>query len=158
MTLGWRSGEPRRWTTFKDGRDLKIDMQLPWCIPGTSITSKTTKTPLRNLLRPLRLHDDTLETHRRWSNFQVGRDFKIHMQLPWCILGTSIMWKPTETPLRNLLHPLRLHDDAMETHRRWSTFQVGRDLKIDISFLDISLGHQFCQKPPRLLSGTYCEI
>ena len=40
--------------------------------------------------------------------------------------------KTTKTPLRNLQRPLRLHDDALETHRRWSTSQAGRDLKIDM--------------------------
>ena len=42
-------------TTFQEGRDLKIDTLLPWFILGTSIMSKTNKTPLRNLQRPLRL-------------------------------------------------------------------------------------------------------
>ena len=67
------------WTTFQDGRDLKIDTELPSCILGASLMSKTTKTPLRNLQRPLRLHDDALETHGRWSTSQAGRDLKIDM-------------------------------------------------------------------------------
>ena len=44
--------------------------------------SNIVKTPLRNLQRPPRLHDDALETHRRWSTFQAGRELKIDMQLP----------------------------------------------------------------------------
>ena len=59
-----------------------IDMKLPGCILEASTISKTTKAPLRNLQRPLRLHDDALETHRRWSISQEGRDKKIDMQLP----------------------------------------------------------------------------
>ena len=53
-------------------------------LPGKFSISyvKATKTPLRNLQRPLRLHDDALETHRRWSAFGIGRDLKIYMQLP----------------------------------------------------------------------------
>ena len=42
--------------------------------------SKTTKTPVRNLQRLLRLHDDALETHRRWSISRAGRYLKIDMQ------------------------------------------------------------------------------
>ena len=33
----------------------------------------------------------------------------------------------------------------------WTTFQEGRDI---YSFLNVSLGHPPCQKPPKLLSGT----
>ena len=39
----------------KTARALKIDIDLPGCIQGTFIMSKTTKTPLRNHQRPLRL-------------------------------------------------------------------------------------------------------
>ena len=41
--------------------------------------SKTTKIPLRNPQRPLRLHDEALETHRRWTTFKEGKDLKIDM-------------------------------------------------------------------------------
>ena len=111
--------------------------------------SKPTKTPLRNLQRPLRLHDDALETCRRWSTFQIGRDLKIYMQLPLCALGSSIMSKATKTPLRNLQCPLRLHDDALETRRRWSTFQIGRDLKIYMQLPLCVLGSSIMSKPTK---------
>ena len=123
----------RRLSTSQEGRDLKIDMQLPRCILEASSISKATKTPLRNLQRPLRLQEDGLKTHRRWSTFQEGRDLKIYIQLPWCIFEESTMSKTTKTPLRNLQCPLRLHDDALETQRRWTTFQEGRDLKINMN-------------------------
>ena len=77
MTL-WR--HIRGWSTFRAGRDLKIYMQLPLCIHGSSIMSRTTKTPLRSLQRPLRLHDDALETHRRWRTSWLHRDLKINIQ------------------------------------------------------------------------------
>ena len=48
----------------------------------------------------------------------------------WFCMGASTMSKTTNTPLRNLQRPLRLHDDALETHGIWSTSQAGRDLKI----------------------------
>ena len=121
----------RRWSTSQAGRDLKIDMQLPWCILETSTMSKTIKTPLKNLQRPLRLHDDALETHRRWSTFQIGKDLKIYMQLPWCVLGSSIMSKTTKTPLRNLQYPLRLLGWCSEERRSKTIFEEGRYLKID---------------------------
>ena len=70
--------------------------------------SNTTKTPLRNLQHPLRLQDDALETHRRWSTSQAGRDLKIDTRLPWCILGASTMSKTIKTPLKSLQRPLRL--------------------------------------------------
>ena len=76
--------------------------------------SNTTKTPLRNLQHPLRLQDDALETHRRWSTSQAGRDLKIDTRLPWCILGASTMSKTIKTPLKSLQRPLRLHDDFLE--------------------------------------------
>ena len=78
-----------------------------WFCMGASTMSKTTNTPLRNLQRPLRLYDDTMETHRRWSTSQEHRGMKIDMYLPWCILEKFHMSKTTKTPLRNLQHPLR---------------------------------------------------
>ena len=45
----------RRLGISQAARALKIDTDLPGCILGTSIMSKTTKTPLRNPQRPLRL-------------------------------------------------------------------------------------------------------
>ena len=55
----------RRLGISQAARALKIDTDLPGCILGTSIMSKTTKTPLRNPQRPLRLQgwhlDDALE-------------------------------------------------------------------------------------------------
>ena len=57
---------------------------------------------------------------------------KIDMKLPGCILGAYSISKITKTPFRNLQRPFRLHDDALETHRRGSTSQAGTDLKIDI--------------------------
>ena len=80
--------------------------------------SKTTKTPLRNHQRPLRLQEDFLETHRRLGISLAARGLKIDTELPRRILGTFIMSKTTKTPLRNLQRPLRLHgwrfNDALE--------------------------------------------
>ena len=57
---------------------------------------------------------------------------KIDMKLPGCILETPTISKTAKAPLRNLQQPLRLHNDAMETHRGWSNSQAGIDLKIDM--------------------------
>ena len=38
------------------------------------------------------------------------------------------MSKTTKTPFKKHQCPLRLHDAALETHRSWTTFQVGRNL------------------------------
>ena len=158
MTLGWRSGEPRSWSTSQASIELKNDMQLPWSILRSSIMSKTTKTPLRNLQRPFRLHDDALETHRRWSISQEGRDKKIDMQLPWCILQASIMSKTVKNPLRNHQRPLRLQgwhfDDALENPGVRPLSGQEEIWKFICSFLNVSLRHSVYQKPPRLLSGT----
>ena len=59
---------PKRRSTFQDGIDMKIYMQLPQCFLGTSNMSNTTNTPLRNLQHPRRLPgrqlEDTLEKQR----------------------------------------------------------------------------------------------
>jgi hypothetical protein len=80
-----------RWSTSQAGRDLKIDMQLPWCILGTSIMSKTNKTPLRNLHRPLKLLGGRSGELRCYTTSQDGRDLKINTSLPWCILSIGIL-------------------------------------------------------------------
>ena len=38
------------------------------------------------------------------------------------------MSKTTKTPFKKHQSPLILHDAALETHRSWTTFQVGRNL------------------------------
>ena len=120
--------------------------------------SKTTKTPLRNHQRRPRLQEDFLETHRRLGISQAARAMKIDTHLPGCILDTSSMSKTTKTPLRNHQRPFRLHgwhfDDVLENPgvgplSRWEDIW-----KLICSFLNVSLRHLSCQKPPRLLSGT----
>ena len=106
----------------------------------------------------LRLHDDALETHGRCSTSQEGRDLKIDIELAWCILETSTMSKITKTPLRNRQCPLRLQGwhlgDALENTGVGRLSWMVESWKLICSFLDVSLGHLLCQKPPRLLSGT----
>ena len=75
----------RRLGISQAARAMKIDTHLPGCILDTSSMSKTTKTPLRNHQRPLRIHEDVLETHRRLDISQAARAMKIDTDLPGCI-------------------------------------------------------------------------
>ena len=133
---------PKRWSTFQDGIDMKIYMQLSRCFLGTSNMSNTTNTPLRNLQHPRRLQgghlEDTLKNQRVGplaSNAEIWKFIHSFLDV---ILQTSNMSRTTKTPLRNLQRPLRLQDDVLETHRRLSTFQECRDLKSLSSILDVS--------------------
>jgi hypothetical protein len=120
----------RRWSTFRAGRDLKMDMQLPWCILGTSIMSKTNKTPLRNLHRPLKLLGGRSGELRCYTPSQDGRDLKVNTSLPWCILSIFFMSKTIKTLFRNHQCPLRLLERGSGEPRNYTTFQEGRNVKI----------------------------
>ena len=152
MTLGWRSGEPRSWTNFQEGRNLKINMKLPKCILGASNMSKTTKTPLRNLQCPHRLQgwylDDVLE------NPGVGPLSKRveTWKLICSFLDVSLGHPPSQKPPRLLSGTSSVLLDSMMTlWRHIGDGALPRQVqiwKLICSFLGVSLGHPPCQKTP----------
>ena len=97
----------------------------------TIYLSESMQTPVRSLQRPPRLQDDKMETHRRWRTSWLHRDLKINIQQHQYVTRPFIMSESMQTPVRNLQRPPRLHDDKMETHRRWRTSWLHRDLKIN---------------------------
>ena len=64
------------------------------------------------------------------------------------------MSKTTKTPLRSLQSPLRHLDGALENTGVWPLSRRAETWKLICSFLEVSLRHPPCQKPPRLLSGA----
>ena len=62
-----------------------------WKLIEMYIMSKTTKIPLKNHQRPLRLLGWCSGEPRSKTASQVGRDRKIDTDLPWCISWISIM-------------------------------------------------------------------
>ena len=122
----------RRWRTSWLHRDLKINIQQHYYVTKIFIMSESTQTPVRNLQRPPRLQDDIMETHRRWWTSWLHRDLKINIHPHQYVTRPYIISELTFTPVRNLQRASRLQDDKMETHRRWRTSWLHRDLKINI--------------------------
>ena len=120
----------RRWRTSWLHRDLKINIH-PQYVTRPFIMSESTQTTVRNLQRPPRLHEDKMETHLRWRTAQLYIGLKIIMHPHQYATRPFIMSKTTQTPVINLQRLLRLQDDKLDTHKRWKTSWLHRDLKIN---------------------------
>ena len=124
--------------------------------------SKTTKTFLRNTQWPPRLQVSHLED--ALENPGVGPlSWMVEIWKLICsLLDVSLGHPPCQKPQRLLSGTTSVLLDS----RRMLWRHIGDEAlprkveiwKLECSFLDVSLRHPYCQKPPRLLSGTSCVL
>ena len=152
--LGWRSGEPRSKTTSQEGRDLKFDTDLPWCILWISINSKSPRLLPGTTSVLLDSLDDALENQRVrplprkvdiWKLIQTFHvlyyGYPLRQKSPRLLPGTtSALLDSVDDTLENPgIKPLP------------RKVEIGKLIE---TFLDVYYGYPLCQQPPRLLSGT----